>query len=171
MVVFSIAVSFMNRPSTATVVKPSLEDSVTQQDNAKTNTITAKNFSLEYDAAMDTVSNITQQDSTALEVYRVARSDTTGRRIFVITVKRLPPGGASEESSYKLRQINPNTYKQGSGNYGDNAFTTFEKTDGSELTAFSVNGGRLAMLSYSLQAPEGSLNEEVAELLNEFKWQ
>lgn len=169
MIVFSIATIFMNRPSTGTIIKHSLQDERIEQ-HAKTNTMTAKHFSLEYDASLDTVSDISQQDTSALEVYRVARSDTSGRRIFVITIKPLPAGGMSEESSYKLRHTNPGMYHEGAKTAGNNSFVIFEKSDGSELTAFAAYDGKLAMLAYTLQAPEGSLHEEAEALLRNFHW-
>ncbi len=170
MILFSIATIFMNRPTSGTIIKHSLQDERIEQ-REKTNTITAKHFSLAYDASLDTVSDISQHDGTALEVYRVARSDTSGRRIFVITIKPLPPGGMSEESSYKFRQTNPSLYLAGAKTAGDNSFVTFEKTDGSELTAFASYDGKLAMLAYTLQAPDGNLADEAGELLRNFRWQ
>ncbi len=170
MVLFSIALAFMNQPSTGTIVKHSLQDERIEEQ-AKTNTITAKHFSLIYDASLDTVSDISQQDTTALEVYRVARSDVTGRRIFVITIKDLPAGGMSEESSYKFRHTSPALYHEGAVTAGNNSFVTFEKADGSELTAFATYDGKLAMLAYTLQAPEGDLNAEAKALLADFHWQ
>lgn len=170
MIVFSIALSFMNRPTTGTIVKHSLEDRPQAEQAEKTNTITGKHFSLTYDATLDTVSNISQQDTTALEVYRVARSDVDGRRIFVITIKPLPAGGMSEESSYKFRHINPDKYKEGAATHGDIPFVTFEKTDGGELVAFAAHDGKLAMLAYTLQAPGGDLHAESAELFAAFRW-
>lgn len=171
MILFSIALAFMNRPSTGTVIKHSLEDNPNQQEARRTNTITGKHFSLDYDAALDTVSNISAGDSTALEVYRVARSDIRGRRIFVITIKHLPSGGMSEESSYKLRRINPEVYREGSMTVGDYAMVTFQKSDNTELTAFVVQGDKLAMLAYTLQAPDGDLESEARALFDDFRWQ
>lgn len=170
MVIFSIAAIFMNQPSSGTIVKHSLQDERIEQSE-KTNTMTAKHFSLTYDAALDTVSDISQQDTAAHEVYRIARSDVSGRRIFVITIKQLPAGGMSEESSYKLRRTNPTLYKEGAITAGDNSFVTFEKTDSTELTAFAAYEGKLAMLAYTLQAPDGALHAEAEELLRNFRWQ
>lgn len=171
MIIFSIALSFMNRPATGTIVKHSLEDRPNAAETAKTNTIiTGKHFRLTYDSSLDTVSNISQQDSTALEVYRLARSDERGRRILVVTIKPLPQGGMSEESSYKFRHINPDTYREGAETHGDIAFVTFEKADGSEKVAFATFDGKLAMLAYTLQAPGGDLHREMGALLAEFKW-
>lgn len=170
MIIFSIAAVLMNRPSTAVIVKPSLEDNPRAEGPAKTNVITTKYFRLAYDAGLDTVSDISAGDKTALEVYRVARSDTSGRRTFVITIKPLPVGGMSEESSYKLRQINPGTYRESHEIFGGDTFTVMEKLDGSELTAFSSHGGRLAMLAYTLDTPGADLRAEAAELLGSFDW-
>ncbi len=170
MIIFSIATILMNRPSTATIVKPSLEDRPTAEKASKTNTITAKHFSLTYDAGLDTVSDISQGDQTALEVYRVARSNVTGRRTFVVTIKNLPSGGMSEESSYRLRQINPGMYRESNETFGDKPFVVTEKLDGTELTAFSVHGNKLAMLAYTLATPEADLRKEAAELLGNFRW-
>lgn len=170
MIVFSLAYNFMNRPSTGTIIKPSLSDSPRVEADAETNTITGKHFSLVYDAGLDTVSNISAGDKTALEVYRVARSDVSGRRTFVVTIKSLPDGGMSEESSYKLRHISPGTYSESTAEYGGQSFVVFEKSDKSELTAFSSHNGKLAMLSYTLEAPDGDLAKEAGELLNSFKW-
>lgn len=170
MIIFSIASIFMNKPSKATIVKSTVEDTSTAAKIEKTNTIKAKYFSLDYDAGLDTVSNISAGDKTALEVYRVARSDTSGRRTFVITIKSLPKGGMSEESSYKLRHINPDTYNENTKEYGGQSFVVFDKKDGSESTAFIANGDKLAILAYTLATPNGDLEEESAELFSAFRW-
>lgn len=171
MIIFSVALGFMNRPSTGTVIKHSLEDNPRQGEERRTNTITGKHFSLTYDASLDTVSNISQGDTTALEVYRLARSDINGRRIFVVTIKQLPRGGMSEESSYKLRRVNPAVYQEGAMTVGDYAFVTFKKVDNTELAGFVVQGDKLAMLAYTLQAPDGDLESEARDLFDDFKWQ
>lgn len=171
MIIFSIALIFMNRPSTGTVIKHTLEDNPNQAEEFRTNTLTGKYFTLTYDGALDTVSNISQSDTTAHEVYRVARSDIRGRRIFVVTIKQLPAGGMSEESSYKLRRIKPDIYREGGMTIGDYAFVTFQKTDNTELTAFVVQGDKLAMLAYTLQAPDGDLESEARALFDDFRWQ
>lgn len=170
MIIFSIANVFFNRPSTATIIKPSLGDEPVQNVSTKTNTITTKYFQLVYDAGLDTVSNITSDNKSALEVYRVARSDTTGRRTFVVTIKNLPEGGMSEESSYKLRHIDPGQYRESAQTIGTIPFVLYEKLDGSELTAFAVNGKQLAMLAYTLNAPDGKLYEEAIKLIGNFSW-
>lgn len=170
MIIFSIAALLMNRPSTAVIVKPSLDDNPRAEDPAKTNVITTKYFRLTYDAGLDTVSDISAGDSTALEVYRVARSDTTGRRTFVITIKPLPEGGMTEESSLKFRRINPQTYRQSTEVFGQEEYIVMQKLDGSELTAFSARGGNLAMLAYTLDTPGADLRSEASELLDNFAW-
>lgn len=170
MILFTIAMKFMSQPTTGTIIKHSLEDDVVTPATGKTNTITGKYFSLVYDAGLDTVSDISQSDTSAMEVYRVARSDTSGRRTFVITIKRLP-GGMSEESSYKLRRINPKDYRESSENIGDLAFVLFERTDGSEMTGFVSHGDYFAMLSYTLAAPSGDLGKEARALFAQFRWQ
>lgn len=170
MIVFSIASVLMNRPTTGTIIKPSLQDSPAQEQPVGTNTMTAKHFRLVYDDGLDTVSNISGDDRAALEVYRVARSDETGRRTFVITIKNLPSGGMGEESSYKLRLTQPATYRQSAQTVGGIAYVVFEKTDGTEVTAFTSDSGRLAMLAYTLNAPSGNLHEEVTSLLGQFSW-
>lgn len=170
MIIFSIASIFFNQPSTGTIIKSTLEDSPRAVDVAKTNVITTKYFQLTYDAGLDTVSDISAQDQTALEVYRVARSDTTGRRTFVITVKKLPPGGLAEESSYKLRQINPATYRESNETLGELPFVVMEKLDGTELTAFTAGDGKFAMLAYTLAVPDTKVRDEAAELLEQFRW-
>lgn len=170
MLLFSLATVFMNRPSTATIIKPTLGDNPLPEAPTGTNTITARHFQLAYDAGLDTVSNISSDDRTALEVYRVARSDTAGRRTFVITIKNLPPGGMGEESSFKLRLSQPGNYRQSSQTVGSLSYVLFEKTDGTEITAFTSDAGRLAMLAYTLQAPDGDLHAEMTRLLGQFGW-
>lgn len=170
MIIFSIANVFMNRPSSATIVKPSLSDDPVPEAPVGTNTITAKHFQLAYDASLDTVSNISGDHRSALEVYRVARSDRTGRRTFVITIKELPSGGMGEESSFKLRLSQPENYRQSSQTVGSISYVVFEKTDGTEITAFASDSGRLAMLAYTLNAPDGDLQEEMTRLLGRFGW-
>ncbi len=170
LIIFSIALKFMERPSKGVIISTVPESTLTREQAPKSNVITAKYFSLSYDAALDTVSDISQGDQTALEVYRVARSDTTGRRTFVVTIKQLPPGGMDEEASYKFRRINPDLYRESAETVGGTQFVLMEKTDGTELTAFSARDGRLAMLAYTLAAPDGDIQEEASRLLAGFRW-
>lgn len=160
----------MNRPANGTIIQPSLSDDPIAQDTSGDNVITTKFFNLTYDGKLDTVSNISSGDNTSLEVYRLARSDVEGRRNFVITIKNLPPGGVSEESSYKLRSINPDQYEETTRNVGDNSFIIMKKLDNTEITAFSVNNDKLAMLSYTVDAPQANIDDEAAKLLYAFSW-
>lgn len=169
MIVFSIAMIFMSRPSTGTIIKPSLEDEPNSVEPAGTNTLTARHFRLIYDAGLDTISDISSTDRTAREIYRVARSDTFGRRTFVITVKSLP-GGLAEESSFKLRRINPDNYRESSETLEGMNFILFEKLDGSEMTAFTDHGDYYAMLAYTLDSPSGNLRDEALKLYRNFSW-
>lgn len=170
LVVFTLGNIFMNRPANGTIIQPSLSDDPIAQDTSGDNVITTKFFNLTYDGKLDTVSNISSGDNTSLEVYRLARSDVEGRRNFVITIKNLPPGGVSEESSYKLRSINPDQYEETTRNVGDNSFIIMKKLDNTEITAFSVNNDKLAMLSYTVDAPQANIDDEAAKLLYAFSW-
>lgn len=170
MVIFSVANIFFNKPATGKILNPSLSDNPVSQPVTGQNVITTKYFSLNYDAGLDTVSNISSDDNTSLEAYRLARSDVNGRRKLVVTIKDLPDGGLSEESSYKFRSINPQQYRESSKNYGDNSFVLVEKLDGTELTAFSVSGDKLAMLAYTVDVPGTNVTADSADLISSFKW-
>lgn len=170
LILFTVANIFMNRPANGTIVKPSMSDEPIAQDSTGNNEITTKYFNLKYNASLDTVSNISSDDQTSLEVYRLARQDASGRRNFVVTVKNLPPGGMSEESSYKLRSINPGAYRETTKNEGRNSFVIMKKTDNKEITAFSVNNDKLAMLAYTVEAPGADIDEEMSALLKSFDW-
>lgn len=171
LVAFTFASKVMEQPSKGTIVQTAPESTLVNQEEApKANVITAKYFSLSYDATLDTVSDISEGDKNAFEVYRVARSDVTGRRTFVVTIKQLPPGGITEESSYKFRQINGDTYKESTEMIGGTQFVIMEKIDGTELTAFAGRDGRLAVLAYTLATPDGDLRGEAFKLLAGFEW-
>lgn len=169
MLIFSVALVFMSRPSTGTIIKPALEDEPNSTEPAGTNTLTARYFRLIYDAGLDTISDISSTDRTALEIYRVARSDTFGRRTFAITIKSLP-GGLAEESSFKLRRVNPEDYRESSETLADMNYILFEKLDGSEMTAFTDRGDYYAMLAYTLESPAGNLRDEAVKLFRNFSW-
>lgn len=171
MILFSIANVFMNRPSEGVILKPSLEDEPQQESVNVTNTITGKYFKLKYDSNLDTVSNISEGNNTALEVYRVARSDAAGRRTFVITIKTIPSGGVGEESSFKLREINPQDYTRSSETIGELDYIIFEKKNGAEITAFVTDGGeRFAILAYTVSSPGVSARTETMALFSNFSW-
>lgn len=170
LVLFTVANIFMNRPANGNITKPSLSDEPIAQDTTGNNVITTKYFNLTYDGKLDTVSNITSDDDSALEVYRIARSDVEGRRIFVVTIKNLPEGGVSEESSYKLRSINPDEYSETTKNVGDNSYIIMKKLDNTEITAFSVNNDKMAMLAYTIDAPQADIDDEADKLLYAFSW-
>lgn len=166
LIVFSIFNIFFNRPSTGTVVKSTLEDKPADLPES-TNTITAKHFTLVYNSYLDTVSNVSASNPTAIEAYRIARSDMTGRRTFAITIKDLP---MTEESSYRLRAINPNEYKRSTETISGLEYVLFEKTDGTEITGFTSRAGHLAMLSFTLSTQSGNLTEEASKLFANFSW-
>jgi hypothetical protein len=144
--------------------------SSTETNDTSNSTLTAQFFTLTYDATLDAVNDISSGDQTALEVFRIARSEAAGRRTVVITIKNLPPDGVLGESSYRIRQNNPKDYKEKTATYGETAFITMQKSDGSELTAFTNYGGKLAMVSYALGAPGADLEAEAAALLSQFRW-
>ncbi|MFZ1323904.1 MAG: hypothetical protein WAQ57_01945 [Candidatus Saccharimonadales bacterium] len=168
LIAFTILIKVLERPSIGTV-RPAAATTETKAAE-KPSTITARFFTLVYDGSMDSVTDISGGDSTALEVYRIARSDVTGRRTVVITIKQRPPDGLVGESSYRIRQNQPDLYAEKTVTFGEMSFITMEKSDGSELTGFTTYNDKLAMVSYTLASPNADLRTEATALLNQFRW-
>ncbi len=168
LIAFTILIKVLERPSIGTV-RPAAATTETKAAE-KPSTITARFFTLVYDGSMDSVTDISGGDGTALEVYRIARSDVTGRRTVVITIKQRPPDGLVGESSYRIRQNQPDLYAEKTVTFGEMSFITMEKSDGSELTGFTTYNDKLAMVSYTLASPNADLRTEATALLNQFRW-
>lgn len=139
-------------------------------ETEKERDLRTEHFHLRYQNTLDTVSDISGGDKTALEIYRLSSSSLESRRRMVITIKTLPPDGYAGESSYRLRQNNPDTYSEQTLRLGDNEYILFVEVNGNERTAFTQARGKLAMLAYTISVPDADPQAEMEALLAAFTW-
>lgn len=171
LIVFAInqLLAFLNGPSEGEATKVD-EQAGTVAPPETTRDLTTQYYSLVYSSKLDTVSDISGGDKTALEVYRLASREPTSRRTLTITVKKLPPEAFEGESSYLLRHRNPNEYKENEVRVGQYDFIMFEKSDGTEVVAFNRHGDKMAILAYTVASTDQPPRFELADLLAGFAW-
>lgn len=161
--------AFLNGPSAgeSTQSEPQTE---TPAPPETTRDLTTEYYSLVYASKLDTVSDISGGDKTALEVYRLAARGLTSRRTLTITVKKLPPEAFEGESSYLLRHRSPETYERQEVRVGEAEFVLFEKSDGTEVVAFNRRADKMVILAYTVSSTDIPPRTELLELLAGFSW-
>ena len=169
MIIFSILFYIFSQPNKATIIKKNIQDSGQLDIESGTTTLTGKHFTLEYNTELNVVTDISGQDRNALEAFRLARSTVEDRRILIVTIKDLETGGLSEDSAYKIRTIQPDTYKETTEVINGITFKMMSRTDNEEVVAFAVNGGKLAIIAYTA----GASNKTYSNMLgyiDSFHW-
>ncbi|MDQ3123181.1 MAG: hypothetical protein M3Q14_00640 [bacterium] len=166
MIAISVFVFMMERPSSGKIITGSSSSSPVSQENTarRTSSMAASYFQLEYDAGLDTLSNVTIQNPGSLEAYRV----TGDQRILSVTVKQ--GSNLSEESSYRLRQTQSELYRESTAKHGAHSFVIMKKIDGSEIMAIESGQGRYVIIAYTMNDPLGNLQRETDAILSSFSW-
>jgi hypothetical protein len=101
-------------------------------------------------------------DGSALEQYRVSSSQSY-RRTVTVEVKPLT-SRLSEDSSYRLRQLQPENYTPSTKTVNGEAVTIMTKSDNSEVTFFWYHAGRLLTVAVTTTEP-GEHPADFADLM------
>ena len=169
MICISIMIFILGRPHKAVIINSDTRDQARLDIDTGVSTLNGTYFTLEYRTSLNSVSEISSQDANALEAYRIARSALEDRRILIVTIKKLPAGGITEESSYKLRQLDPALYKPTAETIDDMTFNVMSRTDNQEVVAFTARDGKLAVIAYSAGASD-SIYHDAVETIKSFRW-
>jgi hypothetical protein len=131
----------------------------------------ARYFSLTYDNSYKTVTNISAQDPSAREQYRLSGGSNLQHIDAVISVRSLPHGGITEDSSYHLRSLQPDLYTLRTvAAEGGAELAIMTKQDGSEATAFVQHQSLEATLSVTTNRPDIQVGSEAEKLARAFQW-
>lgn len=104
-----------------------------------------------------------------LEIYRLS-DDTTYARQIDISVSKLPSGSLQTDSAWLLRKSKPDQYTEQHLQFPAGTVDLWTKQDGTEETAFLVNGTRVAAIAFAQQAGSVSMDPEMQAMLKSFVW-
>src|SRR5687768_16084211 len=96
---------------------------------------------LNYPARLDALAQV-KTNNNALEQYNLG-SNQDYRQSAMVTVSKAPPDGLNGDSSYRLRQIQSDTYKPSTETVAGSKAIIMRKVDGTEETLFVIAGGKL----------------------------
>lgn len=168
-VAVSLVVRFLNAPAT-TLPEAKLPEIDTSAGAEAVRELKGQYFSLVYSSTLDTASNISGNDRTSYELYRLSSTKPTSRRTLVVTIKPLPPDGLEGESSYLLRKRKSSEYTERHLTANNLDFTIFENAAANEQVAFITGENALAMLAYTVFSPGADQIAEFDDLLQGFSW-
>jgi len=157
----------LNGPTAAPVSQPS--SAAATESTPVTHSLTGHYFAVRYPSEFTTVNEITSQDPNSLEQYRLGAT-AHGVTTAVISIAKQPAAGLGDDSSYKLRKIQPDVYRESTETYGTNQATVMTKQDGSETTAFIVKSPYLATIAVTSSSPVRSSADSLKGLAAAFQW-
>jgi hypothetical protein len=169
MIVVTILITYFGQPNKAVIVKSSQQDNGKLELNKGVTTLKGMYFTMEYQASLNSVTDITSQDVNAIEAFRIARSSVEDRRIMIVTIKHLPQGGIEEESAYKFRSIQPATYKATTETFNAMTIKMMSRSDNSEVVAFIAYKDKLAVIAYTAGASD-TVYQDALEAIKTFVW-
>lgn len=105
-----------------------------------------------------------------LERVYLTQSDIEGRKIAVVVQDN---GGnkLEEYSSYRIRQMEPSIYRQGSIEYQGKSVTLFTKeTNGPEIAIFFEHKSKVVSIVFSSPVTSDGLREQAEQFLTSFFW-
>ncbi|HSH31283.1 MAG TPA: hypothetical protein VK963_01305 [Candidatus Saccharimonadales bacterium] len=110
-------------------------------------------------------------NAAALEQY-VLVSGSFPSKLLAVTVTRLPSGSLADDSSYKLRQLQSETYLEQKRRIDGDQVSLMIKRAGFERVTFWPHNGMLATIVLSSGAPDqDELEQEYARILESWRWQ
>lgn len=87
-----------------------------------------------------------------------------------ITIYKLPVANLNENSSYKIREDDPVTYKKTALELDGKKYIVFKKTDTPEQVAFSQNGLKLAAIAVSGTVSSPAMENDYKYVLASWEW-
>jgi hypothetical protein len=165
MIAVTILIALLGQPSKGKIINSTQQDNASLDIDDGTSTLKGMYFTMQYRTSLNTVTDITSQNANAIEAFRVARSTVEDRRIMIVTIKHATEGGVLEDSSYKMRALQPDVYKPTTETISDTTAYLMARTDGTEVTAFIAHGDKTAVISYTA----GSSDSIYQDSLKDFK--
>jgi len=107
----------------------------------------------------------------------LVKASTLGSLIIAIGISQLPPGGLSEDSSYKLRSQQPDRYQITSESIGGSNVQLANDSQTAAVAAFWVHGDKLATISVTTGLGNPSSDDNATQvraiktLLQGWHWQ
>ena len=154
-----------SQPSTGKIVTSKTGSTINTTTQSSTNTLTATHFSLEYDTQLDTLSDVSSQNPSYLEAYRLAG----GQRTLSVMIRSGTK--IDEESAYRLRQEQDKLYRESTASYGGQDYILMKKSDSSEIVAFVASKDKYVVVAFTSHDPLGNVNREMEAILTSFRWQ
>jgi hypothetical protein len=165
----SLGLHLLSTPSTGTVTKSDDAASKPAVPVETSQNLTGKHFTLAYNSTYKDVNNISDQDKSALEQYRLI-AKAGGTVSAAVSVHPLPAGGLAEDSGYIYRVRHPDLYAETKEHHGTVDATIMRSTDGNEATAFIVRGPYLATISVTSANLTTTANDALVALLSNYSW-
>jgi hypothetical protein len=165
-----LAIRQLQAPGEGTVIKnDETLGSFDPSAGSRPATLNGEHFSLSYDSGFSDVTDISRNDTNALEQYRLRRPGQGGTSL-VLSIRKLPPGGLAEDASYRLRKIKPNDYVESSVTVGNATATLMRATAGGEVVAFLPHGNLLATLAVAGSGGSEDLTKLAVSTLDKLVW-
>jgi hypothetical protein len=124
---------------------------------------------IKYPSIFDSVSQI-KNDANSLESY-VISSSSDYRRTIAVSVRKLPSGNIADDSSYKFREISPETYTQLPQKAPDGSVMyLMKKTDNSEQSLFWVHKTMDLNVSVTSSNAKDDLGAYMALIMPRLVW-
>lgn len=163
-------IKFMNAPSEA-AIKPSLNGvppATASPVAPATELLAGLDVSFSYPGIFNQVTRV-KNDPSATEQYDIG-SKSNYRRLITVEVTPLENGDLTNNSSYRVRQIHPDTYKQSTEQIGGGPVVFMTNVNGQEQVMFWVHKSELLMVAATSSDPDDKVVNFIATIKGSVKW-
>ena len=144
------AMRFVNDPAAGAITAASLKQSLSPTPLPPGH-LGGLYVDMNYPNVFNQVSQV-KTDSSALEQYRIG-SSLSYRRTITVNVRTLASGRLSDDSSYRLRELQNDTYTPSTKTVNGESVIVMTKTDASEVTCFWYHKEKLLSVSVTTSEP------------------
>ena len=159
---------FANDPVSGSVATASSLKKSTDPTPAPDGTLRGLYASMNYPGVFNQVSQV-KTDANALEQYNLGSSNSY-RRTITVDISNLPSGKPHDDSSYRLREIQPDNYTPSSKTVNGETVYVMSKNDGSEVSWFWPHAGKMLTVAVTTTQPGDHAVDFATMVMNSVRW-
>ncbi len=141
-----VMMKLVNGPAEASLPKPRISvNAAAPTPDQSISQLVGQTFAFNYPRIFDQVAGM-KTDSGSIEQFNIG-SKSNYRRLIAVDVRREQIATLSDDASYRIRQLHPETYKEAVYKNAAGSVYVMAKNDKTEQTLFWLRDGKLLMIS------------------------
>lgn len=167
--VIVVLMKLVNGPAEASLPKTKISlSNATPTPDPSISQLVGQTFTFNYSHIFDQVSGM-KTDSGSIEQFNIG-SKSNYRRLIAVDVRREQIATLSDDASYRIRQLHPETYTESVRKTATGSVDVMAKNDKLEQTMFWLRDGKLMMISVTSTDVTDNVAAFMKEITDTVRW-